>query len=251
MNFDETPGLTVVVPAFNEEKFLPGTLASLQAAADRLKRTRGVDAEIVVVDNASTDRTAEVAREAGVRVVSEPRRQIAAARNAGVRAARGRFVVTCDADNRVTENILERIDEVLSDGKTLAGGVQIRPERRAARTDWIFRAFDFLARTLGLGFGVMFTDRETFWRVGGFPESVYVGEDGLFAWALRREARRTGRRIVNLRDAWVETSLRKMDEHGVATILWHHVKFLLAPWRMRRREACPTWYEVRSEEGKQ
>jgi glycosyltransferase involved in cell wall biosynthesis len=235
------PYISVVVPAFNEEKFLGPTLDSLNVAADRV--AGGV--EIIVVDNASTDGTSALARARGARVVREDRRQIAAARNAGVRAAAGEIVVTCDADNRVSENILERIAAVMGDGKTLGGGVRILPERDEWKTLWIFRTFDWAARWLGLGFGVMFTRRDTFWKVGGFPESVYVGEDGFFAWALRREARRRGMRVVNLRDAWVRTSLRKMDQFGVPMVLWRHLKFLAAPWMVRRREACPTWYAVR------
>src|SRR5438045_9639511 len=85
--------LSFIVPAYNEELELPSTIASIRAAAqDRAARGRigrGEQYEIVVVDDASTDATARVARDAGVKVVARNRRQTAAARNAGARHAHG------------------------------------------------------------------------------------------------------------------------------------------------------------------
>lgn len=239
------PRLSVVVPAYNEEKFLGPLLASLDAARARLKAERGVEAEIIVVDNGSTDRTAEVARAAGARVVAESKRQIAASRNAGVRAARGTVVVTCDADNRVSDNLLVRVDEEMARGDCVGGGVRIVPEESRWNTDLLFAVFDWGARLFGVGFGVLFTDRATFDRIGGFPETVYVGEDGFFVLALRKEGRRLKKRFARVADAHIRTSLRKIDEFGFVNVLWQHFKFVLMPWRLRQRSAAPTWYEVR------
>src|SRR3954447_22566576 len=83
------PMVSFVIPAYNEEALLPRTLAALTAAARALAESF----EIVVGDDASTDRTAQVAREHGARVVRVERRQIAAARNAGARAAAGELLV--------------------------------------------------------------------------------------------------------------------------------------------------------------
>ncbi|HNI56798.1 MAG TPA: glycosyltransferase, partial [Elusimicrobiota bacterium] len=107
------PRLSVVVPAYNEEKFLGPLLASLDAARARLKAERGVEAEIIVVDNGSTDRTAEVARAAGARVVAESKRQIAASRNAGVRAARVNLTlrrVTVDAPGLTAAELIPVVE---------------------------------------------------------------------------------------------------------------------------------------------
>lgn len=70
------PQLSVVVPAWNEESYLPVTLAALDAALAE----SGVIAEVIVVDNDSSDQTATVARHAGARRVHEPRQRLAAAR---------------------------------------------------------------------------------------------------------------------------------------------------------------------------
>ena len=79
------PRYSIVVPAWNEEALLPATLASLRTAMAAVPH----EGEIVVCDNNSTDGTAAAARAGGARVVFEPRNQIARARNAGARAARG------------------------------------------------------------------------------------------------------------------------------------------------------------------
>ena len=72
--------ISIVVPAFNEEKLLGDSLARMKSAAGVFGQ-RGWETELVVCDNNSTDRTAEIARDAGALVVFEPVNQIARARN--------------------------------------------------------------------------------------------------------------------------------------------------------------------------
>ena len=76
--------VSVVIPAFNEEKLLPATLAAVRAAAGAFA-DRGWSWECVVCDNNPTDCTAELARAAGATVVFEPVNQIGRARDAGAR----------------------------------------------------------------------------------------------------------------------------------------------------------------------
>lgn len=96
---------SVVVPAYNEAATLPAALTSL-----RRQELDGDFFEIIVVDNGSDDATAEIARAHGARVVSEPRRGVCDARQAGVEAARGEFVVSTDADTTHPADWLRRID---------------------------------------------------------------------------------------------------------------------------------------------
>lgn len=96
---------SLVIPAYNEEKFLTRTIAAIRRAETML----GESVEIIVSDNLSTDRTAEVARELGAVAVQQDIRCIGAVRNRGAEAATGEYIVFVDADDVMSENMLVEI----------------------------------------------------------------------------------------------------------------------------------------------
>src|ERR1700733_7365998 len=96
--------ISVVIPAFNEEKLIGATLRSIQAAGAGFGEM-GWHTEIVVCDNNSTNGTAELARAAGAKVVFEPVNQIGRARNTGAAAAEGDWLIFLDADSRPTSEL--------------------------------------------------------------------------------------------------------------------------------------------------
>ncbi len=95
--------ISIVIPALNEEKLLPRCLASIKS------QDYAGEYEIVIVDNGSTDRTAEVARAHGARVVYCARRGVVPARHAGAVAANGEIIVQADADTIYPQGWLSRI----------------------------------------------------------------------------------------------------------------------------------------------
>ena len=123
-----TPLLSIIVPAFNEEAYLPRTLQCVREAADRVDG----DVQVIVVDNASTDATAGVARGLGARVVAESRQGVAFARNAGARAARAPLLVWVDADTPLAGELLRRIADECGDPRVVGGGVETRHRPRRA-----------------------------------------------------------------------------------------------------------------------
>jgi glycosyltransferase involved in cell wall biosynthesis len=110
--------ITVVVPAFNEERYLAQTLTSLQA------QEYARPYEIIVVDNNSTDATVEIAERHGVTVLHEPRSGVCSARQCGTAAARGEIVVSTDADTIHPPDWLARVDAEFTRGSdvTLVAG---------------------------------------------------------------------------------------------------------------------------------
>jgi len=98
------PKISVIIPAFNEEKYLPACLESLRKQSFR-------DFEVIVVDNNSTDRTGEIARNYGFKVVEEKRQGMIPARERGFREAKAQIIARTDADTVVTPNWLKVIDE--------------------------------------------------------------------------------------------------------------------------------------------
>lgn len=99
--------ISVVIPAYNEEHYLPKTVESIH------RLTRKPD-EILVVDGGSTDRTAEVAKENGCRVITVMHRGIGYARQRGIEEASSDIIAFTDADTRVPTDWLTRIEETLS-----------------------------------------------------------------------------------------------------------------------------------------
>ena len=118
--------ISIVVPAFNEERLLARSLAEIKSAAGAFAG-RGWDVEFIVCDNNSTDRTAEIARGAGAVVVFEPVNQIARARNCGAAAATGDWLVFVDADSRPSAGLFDEVAEQILSGRWLAGGLD-RPD---------------------------------------------------------------------------------------------------------------------------
>jgi len=131
---------SVVVPAYNEAASLPAALTSLR------RQDVGADQfEIIVVDNGSDDDTPAIARSYGARVVVEPRRGVCDARQAGVDAALGEFVVSTDADTTHPADWLRRIDLGL---RSRPDAVAIGGPCRYADPPWWGRVFPLIGFAL-------------------------------------------------------------------------------------------------------
>ena len=108
--------ISVVIPAFNEEKLLGKCLESLQKQIEK-------PFEIIVVDNNSTDKTAEIAKQFGAKVITEKQQGISYARNAGFNATRGEIIARLDADTEAFPNWILRIrKDIETDNKDAVTG---------------------------------------------------------------------------------------------------------------------------------
>jgi glycosyltransferase involved in cell wall biosynthesis len=228
----------LVVPAFDEERLLPKLLDSVDAA--RGAYSRGPDAiEVVVADNASRDRTAEVARTRGCRVVHVEKRMIAAARNAGAGAATGEILGFIDADSRIHPDTFGVLDEVLASGRFVGGATGIRPERWSPGIAATWAVLSPIAWALRLDAGVVFCRRDDFDAVGGYPEDRLFAEDVAFLLRLRRLGRSRGQILARDTRAKAVTSARKFDEHGD----WHYFRMMAhaGPLLFRPSALVPRW----------
>ncbi len=107
------PRFSIVIPCFNEGKFIGRTLESLSQQSFK-------DFEVIVVDNNSYDNTIQVAKSYGVKVERESRRGVCWAREAGTQAANGEIVISTDADTVFKENWLEKIDLTFRNNECIA-----------------------------------------------------------------------------------------------------------------------------------
>jgi glycosyltransferase involved in cell wall biosynthesis len=231
--------VSIVIPAFNEEALLPRTLAHLHASL----REAGIEAEIVVTDNNSTDGTAEVARSFGAEVVFEPVNQIARARNAGAARATGDVLIFIDADTLVPPATLRQAVDALKTGEVCAGGALVSGETPFTGFSAFLVAFwTWLSRTRQLAAGAfVFCRRDAFEAVGGFDESVYAGEEVWFALRLKEWGKTRGMRFHLIEDPPIQTSPRKAAMFG-SWQLFLQFLIVLVPAATRFRRLCWVWY---------
>jgi glycosyltransferase involved in cell wall biosynthesis len=226
--------ISFIVPAYNEELELSSAIAAIHAAVF----DAGHAYEIIVVDDGSTDATAELAVQAGTRVISINRRQIAAARNAGAWAAHGENLFFVDADTRINPR---HIDEAIAALKAGYAGGSARVITDGVIPVWgrIFvRAFCTFYFALNLGAGAfLFTTRRNFDAVGGFDEQYFIGEEVYFSLALRRLGR-----FKVLREPIV-TSGRKLRMYSVQHVLSRSFSIIIrGPSAARSRDKLELWY---------
>ncbi|MFJ2547717.1 glycosyltransferase [Pseudomonas sp. NPDC087612] len=190
--------VSVVVPMFNEARHIARTLQSaLNAAADA-----GLDCELVVVDNGSSDDGPQIARSLGAQVLSLPGLTIGALRNRGVQASSGEWLAFLDADIEVPEHWLSLLLKLHGEGRGDVFALDCDTPRQAP---WFARAWQ--RRTLRAGLPALhpmqwlptpnlLMQRHWFDQVGGFNETLRTGEDKDFTWHLNK----AGARLLALRE---------------------------------------------------
>lgn len=232
--------LSFIIPAWNEEALIGATLEAIHAAA----RAAGRDYEIIVVNDASTDRTADIARAAGARVIDVHKRQIAAVRNAGAREARGRYFIFVDADTIVPEPTLFRALHELDEG-AVGGGCIPRMADEIPLLGriylWAFLAV-WIPMQLAAGCFV-FCRRDAFEAIGGFDERFFASEEVWLSKALKQRGP-----FVILHDP-VWTSGRKMRLHTPFQLVRLAIRLLWqGPKSWQKREGLDLWYDGRRED---
>ena len=231
--------ISIILPAHDEERSIAPAVASIHASAGPF----GESYEVIVVDDASTDRTAERARAAGAVIVTVAHRQISRTRNAGARAARGDSFLFMDADTLMNEAAYRGAVRAL--GRGASGGARVRFDGRLPwYTGAIHAALDVAMRGVGLAAGCfLFCPRAAFERAGGFDESLYAGEELALSHALKREGP-----FVVLGEH-VVTSGRKLRTHSAADtarqVAWIARGGVAS---LRTRNGLTMWYGSRRED---
>ena len=241
--------LSFIIPAYNEELELPATIEAIRKAAEdrsaegRIRR--GKHYEIIVVDDASSDETSDIARNAGTQVVRINRRQIAAARNAGARAAKGKILFFVDADTRINSKHVGGAIAALEEGCAGGGARIVVGGTIPLWAHILLKAFCALYFGFNFGAGAfLFTTRKNFNAVGGFDEKLFIGEEIYFSVALRKLGR-----FKILGDP-AATSGRKLRMYSAREILGNFLSVILrGPRAARSRARLHIWYDGKRETG--
>lgn len=239
--------LSIVIPAFNEEKELPGCLASVREALVSCG-LGAEEAEVVVCDNNSTDRTAELARLGGARVVFEPVNQISRARNAGAAAARGGWLLFIDADSRLSSANLGRVVALArDDAPVVGGGCVIALEGIPWWTRpglWGWNVYSVGRRVAAGSF--VFCRAAAHRDVGGFSLERYAAEELEYSRELRRWGREREMRFVVLRGHPHVSSGRKFRQRPPSELIRLLARLALSYRHViRDRRALDFFYDGR------
>ncbi len=205
--------ISFIVPAHNEQAVIGRTLQAIHDSA----RAVGQPFEIIVVDDASTDATAEIARQHEATVVTVNHRQIAATRNSGGRAARGERLFFVDADTFVNPRAVAAALRYMDRGAVGGGGAVLFDGPVPLYVRLVALLGVIVAKLVSFtGGAFMFCTREAFHATGGFDERFYWAEETAFALALKQP----GRFMV----VWkpVLTSPRRLR----AQSWWHFLVFM-------------------------
>ncbi|MBF0544935.1 MAG: glycosyltransferase [Candidatus Riflebacteria bacterium] len=238
--------ISFIIPAFNEEKLLPQTIAAIKKASEVFHKLRW-KTELIVTDNNSTDNTAAIARNCGAQVVFEPLNGIARARNKGAAAAHGDWLIFIDADSIPSEALFRDVSRAIHSNQVLGGGSTLNFDFKnlfgiCSSHIWnaISRLFKFAAGSF------IFCEASSFRELKGFNDTMYAAEEINFSRRLYSLARQRGKSVVILSKNPMMTSGRKLKFHSSWEVTCLLLRFLLRlPIAIHSRAACDFWYDGR------
>jgi glycosyltransferase involved in cell wall biosynthesis len=204
--------VSIVIPAHNEARYVEAALASVIGQDYPVERL-----ECVVVDNASTDGTARVARAFAarhdalcVRVVTEPQPGVARAKNRGARLATGAILLFLDADSIMTAHLIrDVVAQYHADAP--AGSIRVVADSDSRLERGFFDLVELGPRLFGIRSQMFYCDRALFLALGGFDESLRLAEDLEFLTRVKARLRQKGaKRVGHIRSSVIATSPRRL-----------------------------------------
>jgi glycosyltransferase involved in cell wall biosynthesis len=235
--------ISIVIPAFNEAKYLPVSLEAVHRSCAVLGQA-GWASEVIVCDNNSTDDTAAVAKANGARVVFESFNQIAASRNAAGRAGKGDWLVFVDADTQVSPMLFREMMRVMARDDCLGGGCPVTFDSGP----WLARQTVIIWNTAGrimrwAAGSFLFCRASAFHELGGFSGELFAAEEVEYCIRLNRLGHRLAKRMFILNEP-VISSGRKVRALFSLTNLAHGLEAVATFGEtLKKRDNCKYWYD--------
>jgi glycosyltransferase involved in cell wall biosynthesis len=208
--------ISIIIPAHNEQGYLPGTL-------DALTRQNYPWMEVIVVANGCSDGTAEGAQGRCHRLIVLSQKSLGIARNLGARMAKGELLVFLDADTNLEPLALRVIAQRFSEADA-AGTVKGQPDCEVSAYRLFYAMKNFLhSSSLHSGSsGVIICWKKDFLRAGGFDEGLEVRENSDLIWRLRKFG---GYKYIG--EVTATTSMRRYEQRGLGRMFWLWIKLWL------------------------
>jgi glycosyltransferase involved in cell wall biosynthesis len=231
---------SIIIPAFNEEMYLPRTLSYLQESMQKIEE----QGEIIVVDNNSSDRTAVIAREFGTQLVFEAVNQISRARNAGASLAKGEYLIFLDADTLLDHNLIRAALDHMEKGNCCGGGARVQLDGELQDlAKFALKSWNWISKNMLLAAGCfIFCSRQGFESVGGFSEKVYASEEIWLSQSLKAWGRKKKLDFIILDEPGLLSSNRKLQWYTQKQLVFLTLSLVLFPPLIFFRKCCPHWY---------
>jgi len=207
----ERPKVSVIIPAYNEERYIAATIESVQ------HQTYCGPLEVIVVANGCSDRTAEIARRYTRQVYVKNKANLSAARNLGARHSRGDILVFLDADTRMSLTVMQHIIELYhrSSQDFFIGKCAVQPDGDEVPAHILVGVKNIMHK-MGLGcggVGILFCNRALFCTIGGFNETLHIFEFSDFI----KKATEMGASVMYVSEC-VTTSMRRYRNMGYLSV---------------------------------
>ena len=208
--------ISFIIPCYNEEAHIKDCIRSIR------KYVWYVPYEIIVVDNNCTDKTAEIAKSELAIVISEPRKGVVFARQAGYESATGRLIANIDADSKITNDWVWEALSCLSNDNVVAVSGPLEYDGARFSLKVMTKLYYFLAKVSNDHIGVFLQGgncmikKKALDNVGGYDTSIaFYGEDTMTAKRIQH----LGKIVFNMYMI-TTTSPRRLEEQGVIKTTW-------------------------------
>ena len=238
--------LSIIIPAFNEEQLIEKCLQSVFLSIAANKCT-GFTTEIIVVDNNSTDNTANFAKRSGARVVFEPINQIGRARNAGAAIATGDWFLFVDADSLLSPEMLTDILALITEGKSVGCGSTMHMPNSTWWGNGILYIWTGVSLLFRWASGALVVCRaDAFREIGGFNQELFAADEIELSRQLKKWGQQYGLKFSILTKHPLETSSRKLRLYTGWEIVNQFFSVLLSPRQaLLDKKKLPMWYNGR------
>ncbi|MDO8893889.1 glycosyltransferase [Nitrosomonas sp.] len=238
--------LSIVIPAFNEELLILDCLNSIQESVNANQKP-GFTHEVIVVDNNSTDKTAELATQAGAKVEFEPINQIGRARNTGAAVATGDWLLFVDADSLLNPGMVTDILQMIEGGKHVGCGSVMHMPNLPWWGNAAMQLWTVLSVTFRWASGALVVCRaDAFRDVGGFNQELFAADEIDLSQLLKQWGRKHGLKFTILTRHPLVTSPRKVLLYSGREIAGQIFSVLFNPRKtLQDKKKLPIWYDGR------
>ena len=224
---------SVIIPCNNEENFIENLLEDLNGQTINKKIY-----EIIVVDNASNDKTAQKIWDfiynkstMKIKIIHELKLGVSIARNSGSKIASGEILVFLDADNRVSKKFLQIIESKITK-KTIGGSFKTIPYDGNYLFSFIFIILEIIKRYGFRSFGKSFISKEIFYKIGKFNENIVLGENVEIFLKLKKYCKKNKKKIIHITEA-IYCSSRRFQKVNPYIILKSWFFAYLGNWKLK------------------